>query len=415
MLKDLQIKAAKPREKPYKLSDGNCLHVRVMPSGAKLFQVRYFIAGEERTFSIGQYGSDGGGKTLLEARADRDEALRLVREGKDPTTDRRVRRATKVVEYETHFEATALEWHANWKTGYSEKHTAKVLMRMKTDIFPALGKLPLTAITPNILFSEVMEPIQARGAHDWARKARQLVSAVYEFAQASHSVPEGYNPAPERLVRRLKAKPELVHQPALVTLPEVRKMLAEVESLRAKPVTRLALRFLAMTALRTSEMRQTTWDMFETSEDGSVVLHLPRRVMKMNRPFDIKLSTKCVEVLDALRTLTGRGTYLFPSDRTIGRPISENAVLFLLQRAGFKDRHTGHGFRASFSTIMNERHPKLSEILDFALAHIPRNVVQRAYNRAAYLETRFQLQEEYADLVFGGLAPAEALLIGPRH
>ena len=191
--------------------------------------------------------------------------------------------------------------------------------------------------------------------------------------------------------------------------------LIKVETLPARPVTRLAMRLLALTALRQGELRGAYWTEFEGLDGKAPVWRVPASRMKMKREHVVPLSPQAVETLALLRTLTGTGPMPFPSTSNAHKPMSENALGFLLSRAGYQKLHVPHGWRASFSTIMNERYPADRPIIDLMLAHKPRDAVEGAYNRAEHMARRRELAQIWADLVTKDLTPPDTLLELPRR
>ena len=202
--------------------------------------------------------------------------------------------------------------------------------------------------------------------------------------------------------------PPSTPQAAVTSLPELRTLLSEVEASTALPLTKLATLLLALTAVRPGELRRATWSEF--AEEAEVpTWTVPAERMKgdierkAGEPHVVPLSSAAVECVRQVRRLTGTGTLAFPSLLHIHRPMSENAIGFLLNRIGYKGRHTAHGFRSSFSTIMNEHFPQDRAVIDLMLAHTPQghSGSEHAYNRAKHMQRRRELAEEWAKLLFG--------------
>ena len=190
-------------------------------------------------------------------------------------------------------------------------------------------------------------------------------------------------------------------------------MLAKAEAEKAHPVTKLALRLLALTAVRPGELRGAKWEEFVFGDDP--VWLIPPERMKMKRPHAVPLSRQAVETLEAVKVLTGRSPLVFPCTRHAHRPISENSIGYLLNRAGYHQRHVPHGWRATFSTIMNERYRQDRHIVDLMLAHVPKDRTESAYNRALHLDRRRELAQAWADILLDNARPAADLLHGPRR
>jgi integrase len=251
---------------------------------------------------------------------------------------------------------------------------------------------------------------------------RQRISAVFVYAIAQ-GITET-DPA-EKLGAVLKPLRK-GRQPAITDLAPLRKMIKAAEDDPARPVTRLALRLLALTAVRPSELRGARWDEFEDLNGKLPLWRIPAARMKgdLDRKEElggdhlVPLTPQALAVLRALWPLTGEGPLLFPGNRHGHKPMSENAIGYLLNRAGYHGHHVPHGFRAAFSTIMNEwaeREGKEHDrkIIDLMLAHIPKEKVEGAYNRAAYMPRRRELACVWADMLSEGLPDPVVLIDRP--
>ena len=218
---------------------------------------------------------------------------------------------------------------------------------------------------------------------------------------------------PAAIVKGAMAPFIKTRQPAIIDLKEAREMLARAEGTAAHPLTKLALRFLALTSVRPGEMRTAAWA--DLQLDGAApVWRIPADRMKMKRDHLVPLSRQAVEVLDVARRMSGRSPVVFPSTRFHHKPQSENAVGYLLNRAGYAGRHCPHGWRSTFSSTMNELFPGDRQIIDLMLAHVPQGV-EAAYNRAMHMERRRELAQSWADLLLDGAAPADTLTAGFRR
>jgi len=180
-------------------------------------------------------------------------------------------------------------------------------------------------------------------------------------------------------------------------------------------VTKLALRFLALTAVRPGEIRGAAWAEFEQLDGVEPTWRIPAPRMKMKHEHVVPLSRQSVAVLRAVRSLTGRGPLVFPNARHAHRPMSENALGYLLNRAGYHNRHVPHGWRSTFSTIMNERYRQDRQVIDLMLAHASKDKTESAYNRAAYMPRRRELAQEWSDLLLQNSADAASLVEGRRR
>ncbi|WP_206240230.1 tyrosine-type recombinase/integrase [Novosphingobium terrae] len=419
MLNDAKIRAAKPREKSYKLTDGHRLYLLVSPAGSKVWQWSYRYNDIQRTMHLGRYPM----VSLLAARAERDQANLILREGKDPIVERKIKVEVNLNDGRYTFERAAREYHEALRSQWAKRHGQDVLRSLERDVFPMIGNLPISKLTsPAIL--EVLRAIEARGAIETAKRVRQRISMVFIYAMANGRADR--DPA-EKLGPILKPLRK-GRQPAIIDIDRLRTMINDAESDFARPVTRLALRLLALTAVRPNELRGARWDEFENLNGAEPLWRIPAARMKGS--FDRKeeiggdhlvpLVPQCVLVLRALWPLTGEGELVFPSIRNGRKPMSENTIGYLLHRAGYHGHHVPHGFRAAFSTIMNEWAQDHGEkgdraIIDLMLAHVPANKVEGAYNRARYMKRRREIATVWADMLTSTLPSPGTLLAGPAR
>lgn len=414
MLTDVKVRAAKPRSKPYKLSDTNRLFLMVTPSGGKLWRWNYDYDGRHKSMAFGAWPI----VSLADARAKRDEAYTTLCEGHDPATAKKLRIEANLEASRQTFERVAREWHENAKPQWAPIHAKDVIRSLERDVFPAIGSLPIAQLLPPLILA-VLREVEARGSIETARRIRQRISAVFVYAIAKGITQA--DPA-EKLGAVLKPLRK-GRQPAITDLVPLRRMILVAEQDHARPITRLALRLLALTAVRPSELRGARWDEFEDLNGNEPVWRIPAARMKGNidrkEEVDgdhlVPMTPQGIAVLRGLWPLTGSGPLLFPSNRHLHRPMSENAIGYLLNRAGYHGHHVPHGFRAAFSTIMNEwaeREGKDHDrkVIDLMLAHVPKERVEGAYNRAAYLPRRRELAEIWATMLSKGLPdPAELI------
>ena len=460
-LNDAKVKAAKPKETAYKLTDSGQLFLHVTPAGGKHWRMNYTFGKSasgkpaQKTLTIGPYPV----VSLGEAREARDAAKKLLLEGRDPAVVKQLTRQDRSAAAGSTFQVVAERWFerqsgwslakrdawyaqhgsarvrdaAQWTDpkirGWSAVHADDVLKSLRRDAFPALGALPINDIdTPKVL--ELLHAIERRGAIESAHRLRQRISDIFTYGMAAKICRA--DPAPVSLMKVLQGKPKSRKQPSVIDGTEdndervrrVRRLLADVEAERTRAGTKFAMRLLALTAVRPGEIAGARWDEFHGIDGPAPLWRIPAARMKGDKDRKdevggdhlVPLSRQAVEVLVALHQLSGRFELLFPGERFSHRPISENTLNALLKRAKYANRHVPHGFRAAFSTIMNERRdrgPDDRAAIDLMLAHVPGNKVEAAYNRAAYMDRRRQLAQEWADMIIVGLEPPEAQLGRP--
>lgn len=413
MLTDREIKSKQPTDKPFKLSDGGGLFLLVSPSGSKLWRLKYRFHGKEKLLAIGAYPQVGA----AEARRVRDEAKAELRAGNDPSVAKKLKKLSGATDSADSLEVVARDWHGLNKSKWSEHHAQDVIYSLERDVFPLLGNLPVRTITPQSVLA-VLRLIEKRPATDLARRVRQRLSAVFVFAISSGRADSD----PASVVLGAMAPVTKGKQPAVTDLATAMTMLAKVEAEVAHPVTKLAHRLLALTAVRPGTLTGTPWQEFDEIDPHDPVWRIPASRMKLKKSKKddeahdhlVPLTTQAIAVIEALRTLTGRGPLVFPNTRHAHKPMSENAIGYLLNRAGYHSKHVPHGWRSTFSTVMNERYPGDRAVIDLMLAHIPKDRVEGAYNRAQHLSRRKELAQLWADILLDGAKPAVDLLKGPR-
>jgi integrase len=382
-LTDVALRNAKPKESPYKLADEKGLYLLVKPEGARYWRLKYRHVGKENGLALGVYPE----VSLAEAREARDEARKLLKRGIDPSADRKERRRAAAVAAVSTFEAVAREWIESQAGRWTERHMGKVLLSLEADIFPDLGARPINEITAPVLLS-VMRKVEARGALDTASRLLQRTGAVFRYGIVTGRCER--NPAAD-LRGALKVRKRENH--ASLPAAELPELLRKMESYDGHLQTRLALKLLTLTFVRTGELRAAEWSEFDLD---AALWRIPASRMKMKAEHLVPLSRQAIEAVEALRPLTGRGELLFPNQARPEKPMSENTILYALYRMGYHSRATGHGFRSTASTILNEMGFN-HDAIERQLAHTERNKVRGAYNKAEHLPERIDMMQTWAD------------------
>lgn len=413
MLTDVQIRKAKPAEKAYKLSDSGGLFLQVAKSGSKLWRLKYRFRGKEKLLSIGAYPD----VSLIQARAAASDAKDELKLGRDPSAVKKLKRLSITSPDGDTFEAIAREWFDLQKAHWVERHAKDVITSLESEVFPTLGSFMINDLTPTDVLP-VLRAIEKRGAIETARRVRQRMSAVFVYAIASGRA----NNDPAALVQKAMSPLKKGRQPAIIDLDAAIAMLRATDATPAHPATKLGLRILAMTAVRPGALISTPWHEWDDEVLESGLWQIPAARMKLklqhkddeNRDHIVPLSRQAVAAIKALKSITGSGPLAFPNGRHAHKQMSENALGYLLNRAGYHHKHVPHGFRATFSSVMNERFPADKPIIDLMLAHVPKDKVEGAYNRALHLERRIELAQLWADLIMKDAPEPAALLVGPR-
>jgi integrase len=308
------------------------------------------------------------------------------------------------------FEQVARAWHARKQSGWAQAHAADVLTSLERDVFAPIGAFPCDEISASDV-RELLEVVEARGRIETARRLRQRIEAIFAFA-ISHDQATT-NPA-KPVAAALAAAPRRRRQPALLTIVDARALLAACDRAAGRPIVRLASRFLALTAVRLDALRGARWAEIEDLDGAEPVWRVPAARMKLARvkkddsAFDhlVPLAPTAVEILRAARAIKNCGELIFPGTRG-DLPFAEGAIGDLYDRAGYAGRHVPHGWRATFSTVMNEAMPAERDVIDRALGHSLKRggaeaKVEAAYNRSVQLPARRAVLERWAADLTGG-------------
>lgn len=414
MLTDVACRNAKPREKAYKLPDSESLFLFVTTAGARIWRWKYRFGGKEKLLTIGKYPA----VSLTAARKARDQARAKLHEGIDPSAEKKQRKAAALVEHLDSFEKVARAWHEAKAKTLSPRYSDAVLSRLETNVFPKLGKASIRSISPPMVL-EVIRSIEARGAHDMAHRIRNHVSDVFVWAIASGLA----DTDPAAVIRKALAPTDPRLRPALVKLDEARDVLRKAEASKlAHWSTKLASRLLALTAARPGVVRLAERSEFEGLDSDTPIWRIPASKMKLTRQrkrditweFVVPLSRQAVAVVNAALSLSPSPQWLFTGIGSWKSPISDSTLSKLYREVGFTGKHVPHGWRSTFSTIMNERAAVAEReadraIIDLMLAHAQEGV-EPIYNRAAYMPRRREIAQEWADLLMHGLPEPATLL-----
>lgn len=385
-LNDMQIRRAKPEAKVYTLGDGQGLSLLIEPNGSKSWRFRYRYAGKPKMISLGVYPTIN----LADARSRRDDARKLVAEGKNPSEVRKEQKIALQTESESAFEKIATEWHqmksAKWSAGYA----SDIMEAFQNDIFPYVGARPIGEIKPLELLN-VLRKVEKRGALEKMRKVRQRCSEVFRYAIATGRAE--FNPAAD-LSSALEVH-QSNHFPFLKA-DELPDFLRALDSYTGSRLVQIATKLLMITGVRTIELRAALWSEFDLD---NAIWEIPAERMKMRRSHLVPLSTQALDLLYELKIMTGNYRYVFPGRNDPNKPMSEASINQVIKRIGYSRRITGHGFRHTFSTILHEQGYESSWI-EIQLAHVDKNRIRGTYNHALYLEKRMSMMQYYSDVIF---------------
>ena len=399
-LSDAKIRNTPTPEKPKKLYDGEGLFLQFTPAGGKWWRLRYWYQGKEKLLSLGTYPAI----SLKTARQRRDEAKELIGRGVDPSEQRKAAKAeAAAIAQETiqTFRVVADEWIEIKKEGYAASNIKKKQWLIGL-LCVHFGHMPISKIVPADILAAI-RPVEAAGQNVTAHKMAETAGQICRFARTCGYII--FNPA-DGLKEALKPIPER-HYASLTDPAKVGHLLRSIDEYQGGVSVMYALKILPYVVLRSMELRGARWS--ELDLDNAIwTVPATRRAkpqdgggMKMRVAHEIPLPTQVVKLFNELMPLTGNGTLCFPGRHSAAQCISDMALLNAIRRMGFgKDEMTIHGFRSTFSTMLNER--KLAwgfdgDVIEAALAHKEQNAIRGAYNRAQYTEQRRKMLQRWAD------------------
>ncbi|MBP0631432.1 integrase arm-type DNA-binding domain-containing protein [Cupriavidus sp. AcVe19-1a] len=397
-LTDAQCRQAKySADGGNRLRDGGGLYLEVLPSGTKKWRMKYQRPGtkSENLLTFGDYPQI----TLANARDKRSDAKRLLADDIDPALQREIDRQTIAAAAANTFESLAKDWLAIKRKGWSASHDKRVTAILNNDIFPQIGKRPISDLNgPTVL--AILRKIEQRGAHQIAMKALEACGGICRHACA---IGASDRDPTAGLREHLSPKPPTQNYPR-VTEDELPALLSKIDGYRGAPETRIAIKLLTLTFLRTNEFR---WGRWEEIDWNACEWRVPAERMKgtqtqkaSGRPHIVPLCSQAIALLNDLQPLTGRYPLLFPGTKDPrNQAISAETMNKALKSLGFEGKQTGHGFRGLASTLLNERSGFSRDAIELQLAHAIGNKVSRAYDHSQRLEERHALMQWWGDFI----------------
>lgn len=383
MITDTAIRAAKPAEKPYKLSDERGLYLLINAAG-KYWRLDYRFDAKRKTLALGVYPD----VSLRFARERRDEARQLLAAGVDPGENKKAVKAAKQERASNSFEVIAREWFDRMSVRWVDSHGGRIIRRLERDVFPWIGDRPIAELTAPELLS-VARRIEGRGAIETAHRALQNCGQVLRYAVATGRAERDPTGDLRGALPPAKGK----HFAAVTDPTKVAELLRALDGYEGTFAVSCALRLAPLVFVRPGELRKAEW-----SDIDLDAAQWRYRVTKTNSDHVVPLSTQALSILQELRALTGDGRYVFPGARTSARPMSDNAILAAMRRLGIpKEEMSGHGFRAMARTILDEVLGFRPDFIEHQLAHAVRDPNGRAYNRTAHLAERARMMQAWSD------------------
>lgn len=396
-LKDLEIRALKPRERIYKKTDERGLYIEVRPSGARLWRFKYRFAGKDKRIALGPYPEVG----LAEARRKRDEARQKLRDGIDPLAERQQEKLLAQFSAANTFGDVAKEYIDKMVAeGRADATISKANWLLEQ--LDAVSKRPVADLKPVDMLA-ALKRIEARGKYETARRCRSFASRVFRYAAATGRVEND----PTSVLRGALITPKVTHHSAILDPEAMGALLRSIDAYSGNAVSRLAMQLLPHVMARPGELRHAQWPEFDL---GGAVWKIPPERMKMRRPHAVPLSRQVLAYLAELHALTGPDGFVLPAFYTSRRPMSENTINQAFRRMGYAaGQVTAHGLRSTASTLLNESGKWSPDAIERSLAHADTNAVRGTYNRGFYWEERVAMHQwwsDYLDQLRAGLSVA---------
>jgi integrase len=403
----LKSKDQKAKTAGAKLADGGGLYLCRLPSGRGAWLIRYGFAGKQRDLSAGVYPDT----TLADAREARRKVKAQAEQGIDPLQERRAKKLENVEVAETTFAEVTNAWVEKQAKDWSSIHLTKSKRALERDVLPALGKLPISRITP-VMVTRVMEKIEARGVRDTTAKIHQHVRSIFTYGQAQGLV-SGDNPA-EPFLQVMQRNDGAAHRPAYTSFPELGEVLRKAETVNITPAVRLCHRLIAFTAVRISNAVAARWEHFDLDSSPALWV-IPRDEMKVKgkgrtHPHKVVLPAQLVDALKRWKAAQPKGTaYLFPGNQGREHLSRESVEKALRVTMGLADKHSAHGWRAAFSTLAREETDFDGQLIDLWLDHVHASKTALAYDRGDRLRKRIELAKWWGDSLAQAERGAEVL------
>lgn len=386
-LKDSEIRAFRPIDKPYRKADNGGLYLEIFPNGSRLWRWKFRVGGKEKRLALGAYPA----VSLKDARTKRDEARVKLDRGIDPALDRKRSKVAAKISAANTFGAVAREFIDIKMEGDSRaKATIAKTRWFLEQLEPVIGTMPISEVDPQMLLA-ALKRLEAKGRHETAKKCRSFASRVFRYGVVTGRCKSD----PAHLLQGALIAPKARHYAAILEPTKLGELLRAIDAYTGGPISKAALKIAPHVFVRPGELRHAEWAEFDLDQG---IWNLPAAKMKARRPHAVPLSRQVQEMLLELREFTGSGKYVFPSAYGHSRPMSENTLNSSFRRMGFeKDEITAHGLRATASTMLNESGLWNPDAIERALAHGESNATRGAYHRGLYWDERVKMAQWWSD------------------
>lgn len=386
-LTNTQIKQAKPKEKEFNLADGGGLYLRIKPSGAKLWLFNYSrpVSKKRANMSLGRYPDLPLGDARVETQKLRD----LLAKGIDPLEHRKDQTRNAAIAHTNTLQHITEKWITLKKDNISDSYYRKIDNRLSKYILPKLGSTPIYKINA-VDAIEAITPLANEGKLETVKKLCRWINEIMVFAVNTGVI----HANPLSGIGKAFNSPKTVNLPTLKP-EELPELMYKLHRSKTKLVTRCLIEWQLHTMVRPGEAAATSWDEIDRK---ALVWKIPAERMKKNRPHIVPLSAQSLKLLEILEPLSGNREFVFPSDHNPRRSANSQSANRALGRMGFQGRLVSHGLRSLASTTLNENGWD-PEVIESALAHVDKNSIRAAYNRAEYLEQRRKMMAWWSNYI----------------
>jgi len=388
-LTDRQIKQAKPKDKEYNLADGNGLQLRIKTNGSKLWLFNYSRPYTKKRTNIG-FGTYPD-VSLSRARELRAQARELLAKDIDPKEHKDNYTRQQKAAHDNTLKFVTDSWLIVKKSQVSEDHAYDIYRSFELHIFPKLGNYPIHKLKASLVI-DAFQPIHKKGSHDLVKRLCQRINEVMNYAVNTGLCDN--NPL-SGITKAFKA-PSKTHYPTIKP-EELPEFMESLKKASVQPLTRSLILWQLHTMVRPSEAAGTRWEELDLKNK---LWHIPAERMKKKKAHTVPLSEAALEIIEHIKPLTGHYEHVFHSARTTSKHLNESTVNTVLKRHGYKGRMVAHGMRALASTTLNEAGFD-HDVIEAALAHVDKNEVRAAYNRAEYIERRKVMMDWWSSKVCG--------------
>lgn len=386
-LSDRQLKTVKAKDKDYVLSDGEGLQLRVRSNGSMLWNFNYRdpVTKNRINMGLGTYPE----LSLANARKKVVEARELLAQGIDPKVQRNAQDEAKRAETEHTFENVATAWFELKKDSVTPAYAEDIWRSLTLHVFPSLKTTPLADITAPMII-KLLRPIEAKGSLETVKRLSQRLNEIMAYGVNSGLIFAN----PLSGIRAVFKKPQKANMPALPP-EELPDLMVTIANASIKRITRCLIEWQLHTMTRPAEAAGTTWAEIDFEKR---IWTIPKERMKKRRAHPVPLSDQALALLETLKPYSGHREHVFPADRNPRTHANSQTANMALKRMGFQDRLVSHGLRSMASTILNE-HGWDPELIEVALAHVDKDEVRSAYNRADYIERRRPMMTWWSEYI----------------